>query len=332
MSEFNLPDEELNDLLKERLLSGKDDTLADMQSKIVFAGKAKVLPPLAKEKALFSKLGIKAGAKTSLSWIFTWLSTLAVVTATTVVLVMNSAEKKTEHSLATTTQPASNKELALAPADSTQAGDHSTETRNITVTPTLTTVKSIPTMGNVESAEPVSTKTVVPASNISAASISETKTATPSTPNATMNGNEDVFNAKPVLACKKPVSSCRIWKTKDLCGSIDSLKFPYGIECNNCEYSLDCKEYNSKKLTAVVLRVYKKSGFTLEKNFQNIHLTRANGKKYNPVAISVDRFMSGVSKARVNFKNVVDIILLFPEAGPGDKVSIEGVVEAMIEE
>lgn len=331
MSEFNLPDEELNSLLKERLLSGKDDTLLEMQSKVVFAGKAKVLPPVAKEKALFSKLGIKAGAK-SMNWIFTGLSTVAVVTATTVVLVMNTAGKSPDNSLVANKQPDTKNEIVLAAIDSIKPAVQSSETRDITVTPTVTTGKSIPTMGNVESAEPVSTKTVTPVNNIPIATISDTKTATPSTPNSTLKAGENISNAKPVEACKKPESSCYIWKTKDLCAEIDGLKFPYGIDCNSCEYTLDCKEYNNKKLTAVVLRIYKKAGLIIEKDFQNIHLTRSNGKKFSPIAISADRFMSSVSKVRLNFKNVVDIILLFPEASIGDKVSIDGVVEVIVEE
>ncbi len=331
MSEFNLPDEELNDLLKERLLSGKDDTLLEMQSKVVFAGKAKVLPPVAKEKALFSKLGIKAGAK-SFNWIFTGLSTVAVVVATTVVLVMNTSGKSDDNSPAANKQPDTKNEIVLAAIDSIKPAVQSTETRDITVTPTVTTGKSIPTMGNLEGAEAVSTKTVTPANNMPVATISDTKTATPSTPNSNLKAEENIFNAKPVVACKKPISSARIWKTKDLCQPIDSLKFPYGLDCSDCAYTIDCKEYSGKKLTAVVLRVYKKSGLLIEKNFQNIHLTRSNGKKISPIAISADRFMSSVSKVRLNFKNVVDIILLFPEASVGDKVSIDDVVEVIIEE
>jgi len=335
MSEFNINDEELNSLLREDLLNRKgSDPLLDMQAKVVFAKEALVVPPPLKEKALFSKLGVKAVAKFGTGWIFTSLSTIAVVTTTLIVLAMNSGVKEPQQ----TAQVNNNSSLKAGvkltnnPVNASRRED-SSRGKAVTVTPTVSTVKSVNTLSGIRSMEPVSAQTVAPAENVNAITISETKTATPSLPAAKINETKNpVKIAEPVKATKKGISSCRLWKTKDLCTAPDSIKFPYGIECNSCEYTLGCKEYNSMKPAAVILRVYKKTGFTLEKGFQNIYITRSNGKKLTPLAISVDRFMSNVTKARINFKNVVDVILLFSEAEAGDKVSIEGVVEAVVEE
>jgi hypothetical protein len=165
--------------------------------------------------------------------------------------------------------------------------------------------------------------------------VSETQTATPSA-NPTKTIEDKKEDIVPVAPAKSPtpnakVSTCRIWNTEDLCSTPDSLKFPYGIECNDCEYSDDCKEINGKKLTPVILRIYRKSGFKLENGFHSIWLTTSRGLKIEPFAISVDRYMTNVKQLGVKFKNVVDMVLLFPQANPGDKVTIDGVVEAVIE-
>lgn len=329
MSEFNLNDEELNGLLKERLLSHKDDALLDMQAEALFAGKAKVLPPAVKEKALYSKLGLSAAGKLSLGWIFTGLSTVAIIVTTSVFLLSNTgtSEVKKEPVL----QAQNN--ISHVPSNTLPSTEetNNANTKRVNIEPATGNARSITTMTSERTVEPVSTKTVTPVELNVVATI-ETKTATPSTPNTKIIENNPLnTKAQPVEACKKPMSSCRLWKAKDLCTSPDSLKFPYQIECNSCEYSYTCKEINSKGLNAVILRVYKKKGFTLEKGFQNISLTKPTGKKYTPFAVSVDRYMNNVTKAKVNFKNVVDIILLFPDAEVGDKVSIDGVVEAVVE-
>ncbi len=332
MKDFNeISDNELNELLKEKILKSEDsDKLLDLQANVVFAGKASVAPPLAKEKALFEKLGVKVAGKFSLGWVFTSLSVAVTVVVTSVLLMSNSETKEIKKTEVAANIPGSRSEVVLG-NDSNRpiVSEESSTARAVTVNPTVTPVKSVSTLADVRSMEPVSTSTVTPVNTNP--TVSETKTATPSIPTINLGEKTGASNAKPVVACRKPISSCRIWNTKDFCSDIDSLKYPYGIECNSCEYSMDCKEYNGKKLTAVVFRLYKKSGLDIAKNFQNIHLIRTNGKKYTPVAISVDNFMNGVSKARVNFKNVVDIILLFPEASVGDKVAIDDVVEVVIE-
>lgn len=342
MSEFNMSDEELNGLLKERLLSGKEsDAFLDAQAKVIFAGKAKIAPPLAKEKAMLSKLGAKTGAKIGMGWIFTSLSVATAVIVTSTVLILNAGGNHTSQKLSTTIAEGSvyNKAVTnsviLSSIDSLRNEPAkkvgSTIAKAVSSVSEMTSAKSVTTMEEVTSTAPVSTKTVTPAANLNIMSVTETKTATPSVPNGNVSENKTSSTPSPVVACKKPTSSCRLWKTKDFCATPDSMKFPYGIDCNNCEYSESCKEYDAKKLSAVILRVYKKSGLTLEKGFQNIHLIKADGKKSVPLAVNVDRFMHNVTKARVNFKNVVDIVLLFDNAEVGDTIIIDGVVEVVIE-
>lgn len=331
MSEFNLNDQELNGLLKERLLSHKDDAFMDMHAEALFAGKAKVVPPPVKEKALYSKLGISAG-KLSFGWIFTGLSTVAIIVTTSVFLLSNTGTGEVKKATISPVQNSSNNVTAsTSPITLSQQESNNLNTKRVNIEPAVANARSITTMTSERTVEPVSTKTVTPAELNVVATI-ETKTATPSTPNTKLSENNPLnTKAQPVEACKKSLSSCRLWKTKDLCTSPDSLKFPYQIECNNCEYTYTCKEINSKGLKAVILRVYKKKGFNLEKGFQNIILTKPDGKRYIPFAVSVDRYMNNVGKARINFKNVVDIILLFPDAEVGDKVSIDGVADAVVE-
>jgi len=339
MSGFKeLSDGELNELLKARLLASDDtDTnkLVDMQASVVFAKEAVVVPTPVKEKALFSKLGVKAAGKFSTGWIFTSLSVAAAITITTVVLIVNSnaSEKRSQDTKQVYSKPVSQTNVvslntAKFAATESRTEDASPE-KPLLVAARSTGTKSVsPALVGRELAPVATTKTITPAASVNAVTISETKTATPSI------STSKAAETKPAIKSIKPRegSSCRIWKTKDVCAPPDSLKFPYGIDCDACEYSYSCKEINKKELTAVILRIYKRSGFILKNGFHSIKLTRADGKKIEPFAISVDRYMNNVKKLGVNFKNVVDMILLFPEAAPGDKISIEGLVEAVIEE
>jgi hypothetical protein len=344
MSEL-MTDGELNELLREKLLaSDKADKLMDMQAEVIFAGKAAVTPPLLKEKELFSKLGAKAASKFSIGWIFTSLSAAAAIIITSVVFVMNSGAGENKKSV-TAQRLKAVVENAGAGSENVMASDtKKTDAHKIPANPTSEVsgkneFSALPKTPNKEvncvAKAATSTTSVAPIPLLITTPVSETQTATPSVnpPRTIEDKTEDVA---PVAPAKSPtpktkVSSCRIWNTEDLCSTPDSLKFPYGIECDGCEYSDDCKAINGKKLTPVILRIYRKNGFRLENGFHSITLTTSRGAKLEPFAISIDRYMTNVKHLGVKFKNVVDMVLLFPQANPGDKVTIDGVVEAVIE-
>lgn len=343
MSE-SMTDGELNELLKEKLLASDGaDQLVDMQAEVVFAGKAVVTPALLKEKELLSKLGTKAASKFSVGWIFTSLSAAAAIIITSVAFVMNSGAEENkkpitvQRALKSVVQYAEPAYEPITPArasiekNAKKSAEASTETNN-SATATASEVTEKRAVPNcVASASTSSTVTPVP---ILFSTPAETQTATPSV-NPIKTESDKPKDVAPVAPAKSPaktrVSSCRIWNTTDLCSTPDSLKFPYGIDCDGCEYSMGCKEINGKKLTPVILRIYKKTGFTLERGFHSISLTTSAGVRLEPFAISIDRYMLNTKKLGVKFKNVVDMILLFPQASPGDKVSIDGVVETVIE-
>jgi hypothetical protein len=333
---INISDEELHELLKSRLLSDDDsaltDKLTDMQADILFSAPAAIAPPPLKEKELLAQAGKKAAAfKLSFGWVFTSLSAAAAITITSVFLLKSEPQNTPQ-----IVRPLNDQAPALYKAAPIQAeaayakpndkANHEIKNRNSdSVATTATTMEPVTTM---ESAAPAaSTQTVLPVTSATVLAVSETRTATPSV------SDIKCAAAQPATSALKPPdqNSCRIWKTQDLCSTPNNLKYPYLIECDLCNYDVDCKELCKKGATAVIFRIYKKSGFTLDKGFKSIALVKPDGRKFEPLAISIDRYMSNVKKLRVKFTKVIDIVMLFPEAAPGDKVIIEGAGEAVVE-
>lgn len=335
----NISDEELHELLKSRLLSGEEsaltEKLTDMQANILFAAPATVTPPALKEKELLAQTGQQAAAfKLSFGWVFTSLSAAAAITITTVFMLSSDPQNIPQNprlinDRASTLQkvaPVQN-EAAFTETDSKRNYELKNR-KSDSVAAAATVMEPVTTMESAAPAAQTQTQTVSPVGSTTVLAVSETRTATPSTSDIRCAA------AQPATSALKPaenLNTCRIWQTQDLCSTPDNLKFPYLIECDQCNYNVDCKEFVKKGAIAVVFRVYKKTGFTLDKGFESIQLIKPDGRRFTPLAISIDRYMSSVKKLRVKFTKMIDVLMLFPEAEPGDKVIIEGAGEATIE-
>lgn len=350
MSENNYPlsDSELQELLKARFLTQPEedalsDKLLEMQANAVFTAPALVTPPISKEAKLLAKTGSKAAGK--FSWLFIGLSTAAIVAVTSAVLLFYPSGK------ITTSINANNKanQTAATAITSPKAKTDAVPSVSITSTGIVNERHAVPTNSVATYEHPagassttvvaeekmttaaVTTKTITPTVSLNAPGISETKTATPSLPSCTKS------EEKRTQINKNMASYGRIWKTSNYCDFPDSLKFPYSIDCEACDFDLPCKEINNKTLTAVIVQINaiqhgwnKKQSFNLKNGLEGIRLEKAGGGQIHPVAISLGRYISKAYHVKIMFKNDLNMVFLFEKAEPGDKIVIDGFTEGVI--
>lgn len=141
---------------------------------------------------------------------------------------------------------------------------------------------------------------------------------------------------------KKTDISCKIWKPSGFCEIADSVYFADRVFAIRATWKEQkCGEIdNADKLTGVWLAFNNKSKCKLlfKTNFENFRLIKkSDGKTVYPVAIykSKHYFISDMkSKKWVNTLKggrLINLIMLFPEAGPGDKLLIDGFIETEIQ-
>ncbi len=137
------------------------------------------------------------------------------------------------------------------------------------------------------------------------------------------------------------VKSCKIWNTNNFCDFPKLAKFATSLDCDLVDFDyIDCQTVNQKNnLVAVWLTINSngKSSFQIESSLKNIRHVNAKGKAQNPIMIGIsgdDKFLGPNFKARkmtVNYNKQIDVFLLFPNAKPGEKIIINNLIEALIE-
>lgn len=138
------------------------------------------------------------------------------------------------------------------------------------------------------------------------------------------------------------VKSCKIWNTKDFCNIPKTAKFATSFDCDGVEFDyLDCQTANQiNEITGVWLTigVNEKSKLNIEDQLKNFILIKANNKKQYPLMIKIgvdNNFWGAKFKAKkitVNYTKQIDIFLFFKNAAVGDKIIINNLIEALIEQ
>lgn len=133
--------------------------------------------------------------------------------------------------------------------------------------------------------------------------------------------------------------NCVIWTGPSFCSAIRSYKFSGQVNMEGMIVTTGCNELSTKdNLKAVWLKgkISKKLTLSLKDDFKNIILIKANGKKYNPEAISHYYTGSGViskykgKRFSMVFKDKVELILFFKDVEAGDKIMIDEVIETTV--
>lgn len=138
------------------------------------------------------------------------------------------------------------------------------------------------------------------------------------------------------------VKSCKIWNTKDFCNIPKTAKFATSFDCDGVEFDyLDCQTANQiSEITGVWLTigVNEKSKLNIEDQLKNFILIKENNKKQYPLMIKIgadNNFWGAKFKAKkitVNYNKQIDIFLFFKNAAAGDKIIINNLIEAIIEQ
>ena len=138
------------------------------------------------------------------------------------------------------------------------------------------------------------------------------------------------------------VKSCKIWNTKDFCDVPKSAKFAASFDCDGVEFDyIDCQTANQIiEITGVWLSigVNEKSKLKIEDQLKNFILVKTNNKKQYPLMIKIsgeNNFWGAKFKAKkitVNYNKQIDIFLFFKNAAVGDKIIINNLIEALIEQ
>lgn len=141
--------------------------------------------------------------------------------------------------------------------------------------------------------------------------------------------------------------SCTLYDASSLCSVVRAYKFPGKVSMDNDgNYSthrtmktMSCNRLaDIENVKAVWLKgiTSKKLSFSILEGFKNIVLLKSDGSKIYPVAIS--HYYSGLGVISdytgkhfdMIFKDKVELILFFKEAGEGDKIFIDGIIEAAV--
>ena len=168
-----------------------------------------------------------------------------------------------------------------------------------------------------------------------------------------------VSNEKNVLKSKRrgiyipeePVKinsySCTLYDGSSLCSVVRAYKFPGKVSMDNdgnytghrTMLTMSCNRLaNIENVKAVWLKgkISKKLSFSISDGFKNIVLQKSDGSKSYPVAISHYYTGLGVISGYTGkhfdmmFKDKVELILFFTNAEEGDKVIIDGAIEAVV--
>jgi hypothetical protein len=146
---------------------------------------------------------------------------------------------------------------------------------------------------------------------------------------------------------------CTIWKTSSFCDHIDSYHFIDSSFCTSCSgKDMTCEQMDKKNHLVGVRLTFKNetnNTFEYKTKYNNISIIRKkDNSKIHPIAIlytpqlvkngkilSEAIFWTHFKAERyINYLkagNQTDIIMLFPEADKGDKLIIDGFIEAEIE-
>ena len=138
------------------------------------------------------------------------------------------------------------------------------------------------------------------------------------------------------------VKSCKIWNTKDFCNIPKTAKFATSLDCDLVDFDyIDCQTANQKNnITAVwlTISVSENSTFQIESDLKNVKLINTNGKSQIPLMLYVsgdNKFFGANFKAKkmtVHYNKQIDIFLFFKNAAVGDKIIINNLIEALIEQ
>lgn len=155
-----------------------------------------------------------------------------------------------------------------------------------------------------------------------------------------------------LFAQSKSVESCTIWKPESFCNIPDSLiTLPRVVLMESANISAakcgDLDKDSTNTGVWLTLNSKGKTQFNISGNLINITLIRkSNGEVVYPLALIWDMpsseknentfyYMSaGMSASKFlvkfSYQKKIDLVLIFPGAKSGDKVIIEGLVEAVI--
>ncbi|MFH0895708.1 MAG: hypothetical protein V2A54_14835 [Bacteroidota bacterium] len=151
-----------------------------------------------------------------------------------------------------------------------------------------------------------------------------------------------------LTAQKSVIPDCRIWKPASFCAVPEGARrFSITKADTLRQITIDCKKLDEQSCTGVWLKLHRHYGrkFELKSGFKNITLQRIDGSKVHPVAVWWNAFgESGSGKAvylssafttnslimKYGLHRTADLIMIFPQAFPGDKIIIDGYVEAEI--
>jgi hypothetical protein len=151
-------------------------------------------------------------------------------------------------------------------------------------------------------------------------------------------------NAKSILSYK-----CKILDTKSFCNVTAGLRAAHPKNSTQFYGSMTtfgCNDVNKNqamKLVMLSIEVNEETKFTLETGFKNVVLAFKDGERYQrPIAIEGSGlgFTSNtyvqcdikVEKMVSRFKDHLDLILVFENAEPGDKIIFNDLIEATIEQ
>ncbi|MBA3665675.1 MAG: hypothetical protein H0W61_15935 [Bacteroidetes bacterium] len=163
---------------------------------------------------------------------------------------------------------------------------------------------------------------------------------------ATIATADVITNTVPFMASANV--TCTIWNTNSFCNAsaIDEQN-NIRMECDDCELNMiSCSELDSiRGMKAVWLYCNAPKGkFRIKTAFKNITLVRSSGEIVNPKAVRIGNITEGEKEPKmynndfkakdltVNFKKDLDIFLFFQDAKPGDKIFIDGFIQAEIKE
>ena len=157
-----------------------------------------------------------------------------------------------------------------------------------------------------------------------------------------------VLTSIPLSAQRSVVPDCKIWKPASFCDLIKGARyFPITHADFFMHKNEDCIKLDKDNCVGVWLKLNRRYGrkFELKSGFENITLLRADGSKANPIAIWWNNFgrpnngKSAYLSSEMTTNSLVmkyglhrtaDLIMIFPQASPGDKIIVEGYVEATI--
>lgn len=146
----------------------------------------------------------------------------------------------------------------------------------------------------------------------------------------------------------RSVIQCKIWRPESFCNIPDSLSLPNWRADSTTIESISCEQLDkSENPVGVWLVLSKKDGssFYLLSGLKNINLVKRNSKKIiPPTAILWDfafsekngylssNFKTNSFKAKFASKKKLDLIIIFSDVEKGDKVIIDGFIEAIVHE